>query len=154
MTALTALNFWVSFVAGYTLANCNVICGIAQCIYTARSFFARSHTCSRLYTTMFIVGAIIVIGTAGCDRNRYDCTASIWSYSISIFRGTCATATFINDESTFKRAHAPSIFVHFQSFFNSAWNTIAINVNCRAWWAHTVSVNISYKSFILRTRHN
>lgn len=151
---LTALNFGISFIASYTLANCNMMCSITQRIYTTWFLLACNNTRSCLRTAIFVIGAIIIIGAAWCLGNWFDCTTSVWRYSVAILSRTHATATLINDKSAFKCAYTPAIFIDLQSFFNSTWNAIAVNIDCRARWTHTVSVNISYKSFVFRTRRN
>lgn len=149
------MNFWISFVAGNTLADCNMTCCITQCIDSTWFFVASIHTRSGFSSAIFVISAFIITGTARWLFCYWCyCTTSIWCYSVAVFGWACASSTLINNESTFKCTHATSILVDLKSIFNATWNAITICINSRAWRTYTVTIDIPYESFVLWTRYN
>lgn len=65
-----------------------------------------------------------------------------------------AASALIDDEASFERTHAASRLIDFVTFFGSALFAFAVNVDCRAWRAHAIAVNISNESFLNATQFN
>lgn len=54
-----------------------------------------------------------------------------------------AAATFVDDQATFESAHTATGFIDLVTKFDTARLTIAIDVQCTAWWTDTYSIYVT-----------
>lgn len=142
----TALNIWIAGVAGDALTDRIVSGGIAQSVdatdFGETTIFARL----RFRSATLAVGTIIVRRALRCTWLNDTITER--RQFVSVFDWTHATATFVDDETTFKCTHTASRFVDFVAIFNATRFAFAINIQCRTRWTDAIAIYVTNVTFI------
>lgn len=141
----TALNVWISGVAGDALTDRNVSGCIAQSVDATDFREARILARSRFCFAVLAVGAIIVCGTLRCSW--LDDTIAEWRQFVSMFDGTHAASTFVDDKATFKCTNTASRFVDFVALFDATWFAFAVNVQRSARWTDAIAIYVTNVTF-------
>lgn len=152
MAGLTALHFWVTEVSRNANAFGDVSGCVAESVHAAHLRAAGGDASLGLAFAKVAVGAVVIGHTL--RRFRFDQAFSVRRQLVSVFDWADAASALIDDEPSFERTHAASRLVDLVAFFGSAHFALAVNVDCGAWSAHTIAVNISDESFLDATQFN
>lgn len=142
----TALNVWISGVAGDALTHRDVSGCIAQSVDATDFREARVLARSRFRFAVLTVGAIIVCSALRCSW--LDDAIAEWRQFVPVFDGAHAAATFVDDKATFKRTNTASRFVDFVAIFDATWFAFAVNVQRGARWADAITIYVTNITFV------
>uniref|UniRef100_A0A2M4C5V3 Putative secreted protein n=1 Tax=Anopheles marajoara TaxID=58244 RepID=A0A2M4C5V3_9DIPT len=145
---LTAKHFWIAIVPCNALTHRPVVGGIAERILAAN----RAHT--RIFArfrAQIAVPPVVTLIVVFALRSLAADTLAPARQPVTALDRTDATASLVDDQTTFQGAHAPARFVDLQTILFTARLTVVVLRQSVPWRTRALTVHIADKSTIRRT---
>lgn len=144
---LTALNFRISSITGYALADCLMLSCITYRVDATRVVFAWIFALTYIYITVTVVRALVVASTAGRSWILWF-TVAFLGKAVSVFDGTHATTSLVEVHSTLEGTHAMAGLIYTEAFINGTWNAVIVEIKGKTGLAHTFTVLVANKTLV------